>query len=847
MVDTFGPLEFCSANIGVLNPDDRKTFQRIVKELEKEAKETAENPNDLAEVNQIFFDLVENQRKNDLSQASRRRIEARSLLEARARRRRGMNALMNSQRTTLKGKPRFSPRMALVEELNRVGNEVVFNEGKVFQSFMFELEKQELSGFFRDNANARNILLEIGERNKKQGSQPGITGSTQAQEVARIYQQTIDSQRAIMGDNGVIIGDLEERMVRNTLTPESLKKKGKQQFVEDFLHRVDREKTFGQADLSDGKTRVKLAKLYDTITKGDMRDVPLTQRGSGARADSRLADSLTQSREVHLSGVDDVQFMVEQYGPGAVKNIMIDTVRSNARNAALVKEMGPDPRNTLESMKQYAKRNSTDEDEISKVDEPDAQDRMMGRDPDAILDTVDGTAFRGDTSFMRDLGIITRNVASFALLGKLFFASVPDLGSFRRAQDRVGMEVGGQMAGFVDQIFQNSRLSEQQQRQALGHIGLASRFMIHDMYEMSTNGSFSGKVANYSQYLGHFTFKYSGGEFWQKTMQRVAQASFAKHMADETRAGKRFGDLEGEMQDVLLRAGVTEEDWDTLSRLQNQVIFREQMDGNDVLMPETVRDLSDETVRNEILGRPDASDRVVRNAREEFTSKMQNALFTFTNEAVLRPDARVQSALALGTQAGTVTGFLLRSMTNLLSWPYAFTMRALGREFNNSASLMGGLAGAGTLQATMMFYAGIGLAAQDILTENKVRDWTSTENAGRNFLDLASRGGAGGIFGGWALDAFRYNSPPFALGGPAASVIGGALRETTGSLKDLSQGEIDDAGARLVRASEEVLPDLPIFQPLFMGGVGNWAEKEINPRFEAIDEDAGFRPLIDTQ
>jgi hypothetical protein len=408
------------------------------------------------------------------------------------------------------------------------------------------------------------------------------------------------------------------------------------------------------------------------------------------------------------------------------------------------------------------------------------------------------------------------------------------------------MEFGGQGKALVDELLANQRLSAEDQKRALGHISAATRMMVHESFELSNNSTLTGRLANRSQHLAHFTFKYSGGQFWQRAMQRAAHTSMSKHMADELQT-KRWDQLNQPMQDMLLRSGITENDWITLQGLNDKLIAKEALDTNDLFLADSVRELSDDVVAVRILNDPEASGRAIRSARNELEQKAQNAIFTFVNDAVIKPDSRTTSALTGGQAAGTLEGFLFRGITNLMSWPYAFTMRALGNEFEQGGA---GTAAKGLfkLQGLMMAYATFGLAAQDALVENTTRDWLSNDPSvqANNFADIASRSGVGGMYGGWLLGLARYGQSPFSLFGPGGDVVGRTLEDVYRSGMELSQGEVEESTARFGQAIENVAPDLPIFQPIFMSAAMNEANKIIDPSYEKIGEQAGREPLFDT-
>lgn len=831
----------CITDVADLRGIESNTLEKAERELMKKARERASNPDDATEVQKQFEDLLNKQVEWELNSAARKERQAISNIRARQKNRRAYQGMRRQKKLDQPNKDRFGPATAAAEVVNSVGEVVKNRTNSVYQGFLFDLENEGLDTFFRDPGNDISILIEIGEVNKKHAAQPGITGSKEAQRIAELFQSYTDAERAILAENGVPIGDLEGRMMKNTLDAQSLSRVTKEQFIRDFIYRIDRQKMFDRNDVSDAEARKLLGEIYDSKVQGDLDDIPLSRAG-GQKQESVFANGIAKPREVHLLGAEDVKFMADKYGPGSVKATLLESLRKNARNAALIEEMGADPRNSLEQLRTEAARDATENvssEEAKKLTNPTAWDTMMGRDLTGIMNQVDGTSMGGDSTRIREIGIAVNNLARFALLGEVTLASVPDIGSFNRAVDRMGVDLGPFHGRLIQALRKNSNMSLEEEKRMAGAIAQASRHMNVELYDISPNSTMTGKVANGSQSLSHFTFKYSLGQFWQRNMQKAAQTMWGSIVGQSMREGRTWDNLSSDMQNLMLRSGIQEEDWDTLRGLQDWLVAEDPMNDNvPTFIPDVVDSIDDESVARRIIGKPNATQRDINNARNDLRRKAVLSAHNFTNLAVISPDARTASALTLDTQAGSGLGFFARTTTSLLSWPYAFTQRAVGGEFERGLTAKAAL-GFGRLTAMMTMYGFIAESASEVLGGNENPDILSDDPQvqARNFAEVLSRAGAGGLAGTAATDYLLYNAPPVETGGAPLSVLGDAASDFTGGLEDMVlNGDFEKGLSKQARIIDTLTPNLPVAKPLADAIIFDAIQENIDPARAREDE-----------
>jgi hypothetical protein len=437
------------------------------------------------------------------------------------------------------------------------------------------------------------------------------------------------------------------------------------------------------------------------------------------------------------------------FGEGDVLAAMMDHVAGMARDIGAMQVMGPNPRATLEWMKQAVAQQRglaiAGRDSLYGEQNP-VRNFMLSSGYDNALDrTYQELAGGGPTGSRLGASMMsaTRNWIIGAVQGStVLTAAVTDPFMMMKARFMAGLPLRG---AITDTLSQFSTMNAREITRA----GILNEDYMHALRSGAREaGLLAGPEK--SRIIPDVVLRASGLSAWTNAGKRGAAQGFMADVADHQ--GRTWDEVQAtRLGDWLRGFGLNAEDWAKLRSVQP---FSPHGDSAGLLRPADVEAAH---------GR-------------DLALRYSEAVHAFVEESVLTGSARMRGALKAGTTSGTITGELNRSFTMFMSYPLT-AMHQIMQWTSYEVSRGGKMAGAAAA-GTLLIGLSLGGAAAIQLGHLA---------AGRDFEDMADpdfwirammRGGGLGIWGDYLLaDVHKFGrNPAEKVAGPVVGFLGDTLK-----------------------------------------------------------------------
>lgn len=751
---------------------------QLIADIEREVKfRTEVNPNKTEA--QHFDDVVNEQIDREIGQAQRDEIALTKAVEARQenlRLARGLGEQLG-----------LTPVQSLHKMVEVQGNDVVKARSEGLANFVLDLEDAGLDVYFKklsqDDVEAVKFLQEVGELAKGVSGRPGISGSKNAQQTAKIYQNTIDGYRARQKELGIKVDNLYGRMLRQSWYPDSLRRFGSvSEFVDAMLPRIDRARTFRRTGVSTDEVKKFLADFYNERILGVEEEVALNSR-TLTRERKTFAAQAAAEREIFLNTAEDSLFVMKNFGDGDVTAGVVTAIQQSANKTRSTELFGINPRNTIDAVRQSLKEGAT-ADEAADLARTPALDNFRFADIEHMMSIIDGSIeYKSSSPTLKMAVHSLANVTRFRFLGTVVFSATPDVSSVNRAAARIGATGLDYVSSEISTIF--NKLDPKAQKWIAASADTANAYSVGSITQKVAPNSVMAKITNVSTYWSNWVMKFGGINWW--TRQRKGTAYILGSSMTARQLGSKYSDLDKGFRNMLARGGVLKKEWDDLTRIVDAK--HDAGEGHILLDLDRVKEVDEGLAR-----------------------RIDNALTQFTNEAVPTPGVRERAILTQGTDAGTVMGAVNRVMTSLLGYPLTFMTRQMGAEMEIGGAR--GRSGMAKLGASMLFSGYVAMVLKD-LADGKTRDYLSDDPKlqAEMFLEAFGRGGFGGLASSVIIDSIRFGSPLSGIiGGAPAEVFDQAFNGLVKSIEYGAQGDIEKAASRFAQTARPFIAPLNIPQ-----------------------------------
>lgn len=475
----------------------------------------------------------------------------------------------------------------LIDVLEGVDNTMRGAEQVAVRGFGDMLDSAKVGAFTGDFGNKRSDAFFSDVVQEIYGK---ATGNADAKAFAAKWSGTMEGYREARNRAGGTVGKLEHYAPQTHDRTVMQRGENRQKWISFMSQNLDRTKYLDDAGntLPDDKFLDVVEKMYNSIVTDGVNKIQLdaqglaeTTPGGGSANIARMLNS--QHRELHLKGPDAVIEYHQQFSDKSLGSSFFDHLLGNARDVAMINELGPNPDMTYQTLRDTArvrdsKMPGAKHDKNSNVEggnragfTPDAYYRQLNGHSDfARLDDISSalTAYQAATKLtstamrapFQDTPGILLNMADVGQLRNIGTIMRTAFTPAEAKQFGIGAEVAVQAAREGgERVLAHGRLN----------VGNA--------------------VSRYAQ----ATMKYTGLNAWTNAARRAGQTSHALALGEWS--GKGWQQLDDSQRSLLNNAGINEADW-----LQIASVPRQKLRGLDIHNIDDVKQLGlsdDETMR----------------------------------------------------------------------------------------------------------------------------------------------------------------------------------------------------------------------------------------------------------
>ena len=483
------------------------------------------------------------------------------------------------------------------------------------------------------------------------------TGSALARQLADSVRGQQQRLRRLFNGHGGDIGDLADYGLPHAHDAARLQQRGFDAWAGDILPRLAWDR------ITDHRTGRPFAPAGQTPPMADVRDFlrdihdGITTRGwddrdpamtVGGRA---MANRRAEHRVLHFrSGSDWIDYNAT-YGVGDPFTAMMSGLNGLARDVAMMRVLGPNPRMGLVYAEQVAMRRAADLRDAGLADRV----RTIASRTRAMLAHQDGTANVAEHLASARFLSGTRSVLVGVQLGSAVVSSVTDAGTIAAAARTIGMNPANVMSRTVQLT------ASQATRATAARMGYVAETLA-DTGSGVARWMGQTVATGLPDRIAGFTLRATGLNFITD-MRRIAfQMEFSGHLADH--ADRAFAALPPPLRKMMDDRGITAADWD---RLRDPRFRFTAPNGADFISPHHWLEVQDAMPRAEAEG-------LAMRLHMAIREQLEYAIPT----ASLEGRARMLGE----SRPGTIGGEVLRSFASYKS----FTMSLMLNQYRRFAA-----------------------------------------------------------------------------------------------------------------------------------------------------------------
>lgn len=608
--------------------------------------------------------------------------------------------------------------------------------------------------------------------------------------LAKAWEDTAEYLRKRFNAAGGHIGKLERWGLPQSHDPVAVARAGYTSWRDDILPRLDRQRMVNQATgrvLTNGELEIALREVYETITtRGSSKILP-----SGAPLGKSLANYRADHRFLHFRNADDWLAYQSRFGNGDAFGAMMSHIDSMARDIAAMEILGPNPRSTLEYLRQRAMKWAAEMDAkqpdrlIKRADSQRAKafqaDAMFGIFDMTLMHPVNSTVARG----MRTV----RNLLTAAQLQSAALSSVTDIWSQKHARAYNGLPVARSFRDTFALMMPDAKNKDAAIR--LGFIADGASQVALAQSRYLTEIDYTG----WSTKVVDFTLRATGLSPWTQAGRWTFGMEFAGALGE--RVGKSLDALaKGDGADQAfartLRHYGLDGAWDELRATP----LYEPQSGARFLRPEDVASRAD----------------LPAGRAQYLADRMLEMIQSETQFAVPSASLRAR-AITLGTtQPGTIAGELMRSTVMYKSFTGTITYQIGTRTMVAAAEATAqgqngrraGVMMAGQLALGLTLFGALSMQLRELRDGRDPINMTQAK-----FWQAAMlQGGGLGIFGDFAFaDLNRFGGGlSQTSAGPVVGLIGDTNNLVFGNMQQALSGEDTRFGREAIRYVKRYAP-----------------------------------------
>lgn len=597
--------------------------------------------------------------------------------------------------------------------------------------------------------------------------------SKEAVSIAEVIHKWQEVGRTDANDAGAWIREAKGYIVKQSHDAGKIAAAGKEAWMEAAQKYFDLGRMTAEAG---GENTVPvLTKLYTDLASGmHLKPIPDDEM-AGFKGPSNLAKKISQSREIYFKDADAWFEYNQQFGSNNLREAVVSGLIKRGDQVGLLRGLGTNPEAMLDTIKNdllQAANAAGDVENIKKLN--DAKTSL-----DNYRKAVDGSMNVPGNAMMAKRAAMLRGWETLSKLGGMILSQMNDIAVFASEMRYQGRGFLSGMGEAVAGLGRN--LKDEERIQLLSSLDVALESMIGGLghaESLQDPGSTSKALQLF--------MKLNLSQWWTEHMKASASMGMSHHMA--LNADKAWSVLSPDYTRALSLYGIAEQDWDVIRASTQKFV-----DGRNYITPDMVSD-------------------------REISDKLRTYFTDRTTFAALEPDAKTKAILLQGTQAGTVTGEMMRFMMQFKSFTGAYMQKVMGRElYGRGYQGDAGFAGIGKALAngngemlglvniiawsTVAGYASMSM--KDMIKGRTPRDPLKPET----WTAAALQGGGAGIYGDLLFGQVNR------FGGKFSDMMVGPVPSMGGELVDLYHKAIrgDDVAAESLRTALNHTPFLNLF------------------------------------
>lgn len=556
---------------------------------------------------------------------------------------------------------------------------------------------------FASNAIEKEIMQEMHEI--RPGGKPGISGSTEARDIAEVLAGVQRKRWQDMRDSGVNLGKIENRIMPQVWDRVKAKEAGLEAWKSKIAPLLDPERTFGFDAGDNVKMNEFLDAAYKSITEGKFEDGDpnLIQTGDELITTSnyaKLGDTLSRSRALHFKDGASFYEFNKDFGAQSLKQAFHREMRSNAKASALIDTFGTNPEAAVQADKVRIRKMLKGDDEALNAFDArmGAVDNLYGQVTGQVNRAVDPTLARWSNS--------VRSFNNLVALGGTMLRSLPDVANgiaitSSATGDGLGHTAIKYAGAFIETVPRGQR------KQVAELIGLSLKDHFAEIADITGADAVDRMPGLLSKTNATF-FKWIGLEDWTETTRLTTPMLLAREGG--VHAGTPFAELSPQYRANLERYNIGESEWTALSKTAGKI-----EDGSTIIRADALHEMNDalkgQTSVVNGQGQNVSPTKFLRDTEVRWRSYLQeNAEFSAP-----APNERVRARITQGTQAGTLAGEAMRFVGQFKAFPlfgYDLMLRIMSSNPDKPAFFMrDALKGQGDFQRLTGFMVGATLAA----------------------------------------------------------------------------------------------------------------------------------------
>jgi hypothetical protein len=679
-----------------------------------------------------------------------------------------------------------------------------------------ELERAGLVKFLNDERNELALAQELREQNLPEGvRQEGVSGNDAAVKASKIISRYLNLAREELNSEGAWIGDLDGYIAHQSHDPAQMMRGGrsavkplegmaaKERWLKFVKPMLDDRTFLGVADKN---------KFLDGVYNALVSGVHLSAEGGTGLKDPAFsgpgnkAKKLSQGRVLHFKdAASDIAYQAE-YGEKRLNDRIFRTLQNSARNYALLKIWGTNPRAEFEN----------DIRRLSEAHRDTAPDAVAAfqKKTQALknrMDFLDGTASRPQNELAATVMQNVRSIEAMSKLGNVMFTHL-SVGATKAAELRHhGVGHFERFAHFFKSFADGMTPAERVQfgRDLLAETEGAQGSILS---RFDPTDDMPGTASTIQNAYYRMT-----GLNWLYGIQRQGLIfKLSANLADN--AGRAFDALHPLLQNKLKGYGIHSAEWELLRKAEHQKTSH----GMAYFTPKAAESVTDEALRGYLGETVDMQGVGTKNptstaaqaakieaARKDLALKLHAYFSDSADRGMITPGVEERAFWLGNSKRGSLAGEAARSFSQFKLWPTALVTQAIARDLYATPNWKSAAGGIMSMAVACTMYGYARMVAVDLLSGKTPRSPTDPAT----IMAAVMKGGGFGILGDFFFgEATRNgNSPLVTELGPIASDLESLLKIYNTAKQDALEG-----------AKHPLLPEVVRFGLDHIPGVNLW-------------------------